>query len=172
MVSDVHLGGPPSDSNDWLGLCSNDLPVAEAGEWIVMPGCGATVVFTGTARDHAGDRTGVSLLEYEAYEEQVIPRLEALAAAMRDKWSDLGRIVMIHRVGPVPITKAAVVVAASSPHRSAAFEAARYGIDTLKSTVPVWKKEQWEGGSSWGLESQHIVSTDDVESSGDDSNGT
>jgi molybdopterin synthase catalytic subunit len=65
---------------------------------------------------------------------------------------------MIHRVGPVPITEAAVIVAASSPHRSAAFEAARYGIDTLKSTVPVWKKERWERGSSWGLEAQHIVS--------------
>ena len=115
------------------------------------------MVFTGTARDHAGDRTGVSLLEYEAYEEQVIPRLQALADSMREKWPDLGRIVMIHRVGPVPITKAAVVVAASSPHRSAAFEAARYGIDTLKSTVPVWKKEEWDGGSSWGLEAQHIT---------------
>ena len=129
-----------------------------------MPGCGATVVFTGTARDHAGDRTGVSLLEYEAYEEHVVPRLEALAAAMRDRWPDLGRIVMIHRVGPVPITKAAVIVAASSPHRSAAFEAARYGIDTLKSTVPVWKKEEWDGGSSWGLEAQHIISADDAAS--------
>lgn len=157
-VTDIELSGPPSNSDDWLGLSTDDLPVVRAGEWIVMPSCGATVVFTGTARDHAGDRTGVSLLEYEAYEEHVVPRLEALAGSMREKWPDLGRIVMIHRVGPVPITEAAVVVAASSPHRSAAFEAARYGIDTLKSTVPIWKKEEWDGGSSWGLEAQHIVS--------------
>ena len=155
-MSDVKLV-PPSEGDDWVGLSSDDLPVTEAGEWIVLPSCGATVVFTGTARDHAGDRTGVSLLEYEAYEEQVIPRLQALAASMREKWPDLGRIVLIHRVGPVPITKAAVVVATSSPHRPAAFEAARYGIDTLKSTVPVWKKEEWDGGSSWGLEAQHIT---------------
>lgn len=150
---------PPADPslNNWIALSDTTLPVASAGEWIVQPNCGATVVFTGTARDHAGDRTGVSLLEYEAYEEQVIPRLDALAAAMREKWPDLVRIVLIHRIGPVPITQAAVVVAASSPHRAAAFEAARFGIDTLKSTVPIWKKEEWDGGSSWGLEPQHIT---------------
>ncbi len=142
---------------DWIGLSDAALPAAAAGDWVILPECGATVVFTGTARDHAGDRTGVSLLEYEAYEEQVIPRLANLAEAMREKWPDLGRIVLIHRVGPVPITEAAVVVATSSPHRSAAFEAARYGIDTLKSTVPIWKKEEWDGGSSWGLEPQHIT---------------
>ncbi len=150
---------PPTDPslNDWIALSETTLPVAAAGEWIVQPNCGATVVFTGTARDHAGDHTGVSLLEYEAYEEQVIPRLNALAAAMREKWPDLVRIVLIHRIGSVPITHAAVVVATSSPHRSAAFEAARFGIDTLKSTVPIWKKEEWDGGSSWGLEPQHIT---------------
>ncbi len=153
---------PPETADDWLGLCEGELPVAEAGEWVVLPRCGATVVFTGTARDHAGDRTGVSLLEYEAYQEQVVPRLEALAAAMRQRWPELGRIVLIHRVGPVPITEAAVVVATSSPHRTAAFEAARYGIDTLKSTVPIWKKEEWDGGSSWGLEAQHITSIADA----------
>ncbi len=150
---------PPTDPslNDWIALSDTILPVAGAGEWIVQPNCGATVVFTGTARDHAGDRTGVSLLEYEAYEEQVIPRLTALATAMREKWPDLVRIVLIHRIGPVPITQAAVIVATSSPHRDAAFEAARFGIDTLKSTVPIWKKEEWDGGSSWGLEPQHIT---------------
>ncbi len=143
--------------DEWLGLMASRLPVAEAGEWVVLPHCGATVVFTGTARDHAGDRTGVTLLEYEAYEEQVLPRLEALAAAMRSRWPDLGRIVLIHRTGSVPITEAAVVVATSSPHRTTAFEAARYAIDTLKATVPIWKKEEWDGGSSWGLEAQHIT---------------
>lgn len=158
MVNDVPLEPPGDPSlNDWIALTETTLPVAAAGEWVVQPNSGATVVFTGTARDHAGDRTGVSLLEYEAYEEQVIPRLDALASAMREKWPDLVRIVLIHRIGPVPITQAAVIVATSSPHRSAAFEAARFGIDTLKSTVPIWKKEEWDGGSSWGLESQHIA---------------
>ncbi len=128
--------------NNWIALSDTTLPVASAGEWIVQPNCGATVVFTGTARDHAGDRTGVSLLEYEAYEEQVIPRLDALAAAMREKWPDLVRIVLIHRIGPVPITQAAVVVATSSPHRAAAFEAARFGIDTLE----VHRSHLEEGG--------------------------
>jgi molybdopterin synthase catalytic subunit len=156
-VSDDTLVPPTAGSNEWLGLTDRALPIAEASRWVVLPSCGASVVFTGTARDHAGDRTGVSLLEYEAYEEQVVPRLRALAAAMRDRWPDLGRIVLLHRVGSVPITEAAVIVATSSPHRSAAFEAARYGIDTLKSTVPIWKKEEWDGGASWGLEAQHIT---------------
>lgn len=147
----------PEGNDDWLGLSTDPLPVAEAGAWVVQPHCGATVVFTGTARDHAGERTGVTLLDYEAYDEQVLPRLEALAASMRERWPDLGRVVLLHRTGPVPITEAAVVVATSSPHRTTAFEAARYGIDTLKATVPIWKREEWSGGSSWGLEAQHIT---------------
>ena len=133
------------------------LPVQAASEWVVHPSCGAVVVFTGTSRDHSAGRENVSLLEYEAYTEQVVPRLDLLVESLRQHWPDVVRVAMLHRVGPVPVTEAAVVVAVSSPHRSAAFEAAKYGIDTLKSTVPIWKKEEWEGGSSWGLEPQFIT---------------
>lgn len=121
-----------------------------------MPSCGAVVQFSGTARDHAEGRPGVDLLEYEAYEDQVEPRLAALASEMRERWADLGRIALLHRVGPVTVGEPAVVVAVSSPHRAAAFEAASFGIDALKSTVPIWKRERWQGGQSWGLEPQHI----------------
>ena len=112
--------------------------------------------FSGTARDHAPGRPGVDLLEYEAYEDQVEARLAALAAEMRRRWDDVGRVAMLHRVGPVAVGEPAVVVAVSSPHRDAAFEAARFGIDALKSSVPIWKRERWQGGQSWGLEAQHI----------------
>jgi len=125
--------------------------------WVVLPDCGAVVQFSGTARDHSTDRVGVDLLQYEAYEDQVEPRLLAIAAEMRGRWADLGRIAMLHRVGPVAVGEPAVVVAVSSPHRDAAFEAARFAIDTLKATVPIWKRERWQGGESWGLEAQHIV---------------
>ncbi len=153
---------PPEDSDDWTGLASDVLPVNEASAWVVQPTCGAVVVFTGTARDHSVGREGVTRLEYEAYEEQVVPRLDELAEAARSRWPAIGRIVLLHRIGKVPLTEAAVVVAVSAPHRAEAFEAARFGIDTLKATVPIWKKEDWSEGSSWGREAQHIVDVDQV----------
>lgn len=148
---------PPANGDDWLGLTEEPLPVGTAADWAVLPRCGAMVLFSGTARDHAPGREGVELLDYEAYEEHVVPRLADIAAEMRRRWPDLGRIALMHRIGPVDIGESSVVVVASSPHRPAAFEAARFGIDTLKATVPIWKRERWADGESWGLESQHIT---------------
>jgi molybdopterin synthase catalytic subunit len=147
----------PQDSDTWVGLTDEPLPQGAVSEWLVRPDCGATVVFSGTARDHAEGRPGVSLLEYEAYTEQAVPRLVAIADEIRVRWADVGRIALLHRTGPVEVGASAVVVGVSSPHRDAAFAAARFGIDTLKATVPIWKSEQWEGGRSWGLEAQHVT---------------
>jgi molybdopterin synthase catalytic subunit len=94
----------------------------------------------------------VHLLEYEAYEEHVVPRLDAVADEARARWPEVARIAMVHRIGPIALTEAAVVVAVSSPHRPEAFEAARFCIDELKATVPIWKREHWEGGSEWAQE--------------------
>ena len=146
---------PPADT--WLGLTEGDLPVAAAYAWAVRPDCGAVVLFSGTARDHSPGREGVSVLEYEAYEEHVVPRLNAIADEARVRWPSIGRIDMIHRIGPVAVGESAVIVAASAPHRDAAFQAARFCIDALKSSVPIWKREEWAGGKSWGLEAQHIT---------------
>jgi len=147
---------PPISGDVWTGLSKTVLPLAEASAWAVLPSCGAVVIFNGTARDHSFGREEVSRLEYEAYEELVVPRLEQLAEAARKRWPDIGRIVMLHRIGELAIGESAVVVVVSSPHRTTAFEAGKYCIDTLKSTVPIWKREDWDGGSSWGLEPQHI----------------
>ncbi len=130
--------------------------MAEAGSWVVLPTCGAAVTFAGTARDHSEGREGVELLEYEAYEAQVVPRLEQLARLARESWPDLGRVAVLHRTGPLEVGDTAVVVAVSSPHRDNSFEAARYLIDELKRSVPIWKRERWTEGESWGLEAQHI----------------
>ena len=119
---------PPADGDTWLALSDRPLPVGVAADWAIRPDCGAVVVFNGTARDHAPGREGVEVLEYEAYEEHVVPRLAELAEKMRASWPTLGRIVLLHRIGIVPITESAVVVAASSPHRSEAFDAARFGV--------------------------------------------
>ncbi len=148
---------PPLHDETWLGLAQGPLPVEAASAWAVRPDCGATVVFSGTARDHSEGRPGVERLEYEAYESQVVPRLGAVAEAMRQRWPLLGRIALLHRVGEVGIGESAVVVAVSAPHRDDAFEAARFGIDTVKETVPIWKREAWQGGESWGLEAQHVA---------------
>jgi molybdopterin synthase catalytic subunit len=151
------------DGDTWLGLTEHPLPVGDVAEWAIRPDCGGLVLFNGTARDHAEGRADVSLLEYEAYEEHVVPRLAAIAAEARVRWPTIGRVAMIHRIGPVPIGESAVVIAVSAPHRDEAFSAARFCIDTLKATVPIWKRELWRDGESWGLEPQHIT---DVPSEG------
>ncbi|MGI8663992.1 MAG: molybdenum cofactor biosynthesis protein MoaE [Acidimicrobiales bacterium] len=153
---------PPTDGSTWVGMSSQPLPVGRATEWAVRPDCGALVVFSGTARDNAPGRSGVHRLEYEAYEEEAVPRLRAVAEEVRARWPDLGRIVLLHRTGVVPIGDAAVVVVASAPHRAQAFAAARFAIDALKASVPIWKKESWDGGESWGLEAQHLVDAGEV----------
>ena len=157
---------PPESGDTWLGLSPDPLPSSEVADWVVMPGCGAVVQFSGTARDHSVDRPGVDRLEYEAYDEVVEPRLDAIASEMRQRWDDLGRIAVLHRVGCVAVGDPAVVVAVSAPHRDAAFEAARFAIDTLKATVPIWKRERWQGGESWGLEPQHIAGVPSLDAAG------
>lgn len=140
----------PRSDVDWTGLTTTPLPVGAAVEWAVSPACGAVVSFAGTVRDHAEGRPGVSLLEYEAYEGEVEPRLRELAAEARRKWPGLGRLVMLHRTGALQVEETAVLVVASAPHRDQAFEAARWCIDTLKATVPIWKRETWRDGTDWG----------------------
>ena len=140
----------------WCALSAAPLDGSTLSAWVVRPDCGASVVFTGTARDHAPGRRGVTRLEYEAYEEQVLPRLEALAAELRSRWPAVGRVALHHRVGEVPVSEAAVVVAVASPHRDEAFESARWAIDRLKATVPIWKKEHHEQGAHWGVGAHDI----------------
>lgn len=147
----------PELGNDWVALSPEPLPVNEASAWVVRPDCGATVTFTGTARDHAPGRPGVHRLEYEAYEEPALARLRVLITEARTRWPTLGRVALLHRTGVVDLGQPAVVVAVSAPHRAAAFEAARFAIDELKRTVPIWKREVWDGGESWGLEAQHLT---------------
>ena len=83
--------------------------------------------------------------------------MRAVAAAARDRWPTVGRVALLHRTGGLQIGEAAVVVAVSAPHRGEAFDAARFAIDELKRTVPIWKRESWAGGQSWGLEAQHLT---------------
>ena len=110
------------------------------------------VLFSGTVRDFAEGRPGVSTLSYEAYESQVEPKLAEVSAEVRRRWPAVGRIVMWHRVGDLGLGESSVVVAVSAPHRGEAFAAARFGIDAIKASVPIWKHERWEGGEDWGAD--------------------
>ncbi len=139
----------PPDHDVWIGLTAEALPVGAVAAWAVLPSCGALVLFSGTVRDHAGERSGVTHLVYEAYEEQVEPRLGAIAGEARRRWPAVGRVALLHRIGRVELGEPAVVVAVSAPHRPDAFAAARWCIDTLKATVPIWKLEVWDGGQAW-----------------------
>lgn len=135
--------------DDWLGLYSGPLPVDEAIQWATLPSTGATVAFTGTARDHSEGRVGVTALSYEAWEEQVEPVLVAVAAEARIKWPDVARIVVLHRTGDLVLREAAVLAVAAAAHRGEAFDAARFLIDETKARAPIWKKEIWDGGADW-----------------------
>lgn len=146
---------PPEDG-DWIGVSAGALPVDRAWKWVIRPGCGGSVTFCGTVRDHSTGRPGVTLLEYEAYEEQVVPRLTGVARSARERWGEIGRLVMLHRVGRLAVGEVSVVVAASTPHRAEAFEVAEFCIDTLKVTVPIWKRETWSGGADWTLCSHEV----------------
>jgi len=146
---------PPAD-HTWVGLFEETLPTDQAIAWASLPECGAVVAFFGNARDHAPDRPQVSQLEYEAYEQHAAPRLLKVAEAARSQWPSVVRLALLHRTGVLQIGDSAVIVVASAPHRQEAFEAAKFCIDMLKKSVPIWKRERWSGGESWGLEAQHI----------------
>ena len=150
------ITSPGPADREWLALTPDVLPVAEAMEWATTPDCGAVVTFAGTVRDHADGRPGVTALSYEAYDAQVVPRFRAIVAEARRRWPMTGRLALLHRTGALAIGEVSVVVVASCPHRDAAFAVARFAIDTLKETVPIWKSETWAGGTDWGTGAKQV----------------
>ena len=96
-------------------------------------------------RDH------VESLTYEAYEEQVVPRFESIEVEVRQRWPQTGRVVLMHRVGRLELAESSVIAVVSAPHRAEAFEAARFAIDALKLSAPIWKHEVWKDGADWGI---------------------
>ena len=139
----------PPASPDWVALTEEPLPVDAATTWAATPGSGAVVTFSGVVRDHSEGRPGVTGLTYEAYESEARRRLADVAADTRRRWPVVERLALLHRTGDLGLSDTSVVVVASAPHRSEAFEAARFAIDTLKETVPIWKREHWARGSDW-----------------------
>lgn len=139
-----------SMKDDRVELSDVALDIGGLYEWVVTPECGAVVLFSGTVRDHAEGRAGVVSLAYEAYADVAVQKMTEIATEARRRFPTLGRIAMVHRTGELELTESSVVVAVSAPHRPEAFDAARYCIDAVKSSVPIWKKERWSEGEAWG----------------------
>ena len=113
------------------------------------PANGAIVVMSGMVRNQT-DGKAVTSLEYQAYQPMALRVFEQIATDIQNRWPDVTRVVIHHRVGHLKIGEISVLVAVGCPHRGEAFEACQYGIDTLKHNAPIWKKEHWaDGSSSW-----------------------
>lgn len=128
-------------------VTSEPLNMQELLTFVGDPGAGAIAIFIGTARNHNEGRNVISL-EYEAYPEMAEKELKLLGQEAEEKW-DICRMAIYHRVGPVQIREASVMIAVSSGHRQDAFSACRFAIEEIKKRVPIWKKEVYEGGEVW-----------------------
>ena len=114
---------------------------------VASKNAGATVVFLGTVRELTQGKRTLSL-EYQAYAPMAERKLFEIGEEMQAKWPQL-KVAITHRIGRLDISEIAVVIAVSSPHRKAAYEANEYAIERIKEIVPIWKKEFWEDGSKW-----------------------
>jgi len=136
-----------SVNNDLYQLAREPIDMAALVRHVRTPGDGAIVTFDGFVRDHSHGRRTL-YLDYEAYESMAIAKIQEIGAAIHERFS-IHRVAIVHRLGRLQIGETSVFIAVSSPHRPAAFDACRYAIDTLKRTVPIWKKEYFEDGAVW-----------------------
>jgi len=108
---------------------------------------GASVLFTGTVRDH-NEEDKVSKLHYEAYQEMAEKILQEIENEIHAKWK-INKFIAIHRTGTLKVGEVSVAVAVSAEHRKEAFEACKFGIDSIKEKAPIWKKEFAESKTEW-----------------------
>lgn len=138
---------PTSHQGDLILLVQKTIDAAALIEHVRAGGDGAIVTFDGCVRNQSHGRRTLHL-EYEAYESMAFTKMQEIAAEAHSKFS-IDRIAMAHRLGRLEIGETSVFIAVSAPHRAAAFDACRYAIDTLKRSVPIWKKEYFEDGAVW-----------------------
>ena len=130
-----------------LKITNEVLDISNCINWVMTPQAGGIDVFIGTVRDQTKGKK-VIRLEFEAYEKMALSEMQKIADEMKKRWP-LHKILIHHRTGVLQIGEVPVVIAVAASHRDAAFEACRYAIDTLKETVPIWKKEVFEDGEAW-----------------------
>jgi len=130
-----------------IKISSEILNIQSCIEWVMLPESGGIDVFIGTVRN-ATKGKAVLRLEFEAYEKMALAEMDKIAAQAIEKWP-VQKLLIHHRTGILSVGEVPVIIAVSAAHRDAAFEACRYVIDTLKQTVPIWKKEIFEDGEVW-----------------------
>jgi len=143
----VSGGQQVAAAEDVVELVHTPIAMAQWAQQVKAPRDGAVVVFDGIVRDHSGDRRTL-YLEYEAYAPMALAKMREIVAAMRAQFA-IDRVVMVHRLGRLEIGETSVLIAVSAPHRAAAFDACRLAIETLKRSVPIWKKEYFADGAVW-----------------------
>lgn len=130
-----------------IQLLTTPLDAAVCQQWVEAPDKGGLVLFVGTVRNHTQGKE-VLRLDFEAYEPMAISEMRKIAMTISERWPG-SRIAIHHRVGQLAIGDIAVIIAVGTAHRAAAFAACQYAIDTLKQTVPIWKKEIFADGEVW-----------------------
>jgi len=138
---------PATPENDLYELVRAAIDAAALVRQVRAGQDGAIVTFDGFVRNESHGRA-TKYLEYEAYEPMALAKMREIGAQVHERFA-IRRIAMVHRLGRLDIGETSVFIAVSAPHRAAAFEACRYAIDTLKRTVPIWKKEYFEDGAIW-----------------------
>lgn len=133
--------------DDIFQLLREPIDLAALTAHVRAPGDGAVVTFDGFVRDHSHNRSTL-YLDYEGYESMALAKMREIGAELHEKYR-IHRVAIAHRLGRLEIGDTSVFIAVSAPHRGAAFDACRFAIDTLKRTVPIWKKEYFEDGAVW-----------------------
>lgn len=130
-----------------IKISTSILDIQSCIDWIMSPESGGIDVFIGTVRNATKGKT-VLRLEFECYEKMALKEMHKIANDALEKWP-VQKLLIHHRTGVLAVGEVPVIIAVSAAHRGAAFDACRYVIDTLKQTVPIWKKEIFEDGEVW-----------------------
>jgi molybdopterin synthase catalytic subunit len=147
-VSGGAAEGEREDAEDFCELTTEPINVGEVARRVIPRRCGATVTLDGYAREFTRGRERTLYLVYEAYAPMALQEMRRLCADAHERF-DIAHIGIVHRTGRTEIGETSVVISVSAPHRRAAFEACEWAIRELKRTVPIWKKEYFEGGEVW-----------------------
>ena len=130
-----------------IKLIAHPIDMYSSLHWVQSPQAGGINIFIGTVREFTNGKRVISL-EFEAYEKMALTEMTKIAEDAKSKW-EVNKILVHHRTGKLLVGDIPVLIAVSSGHRDTAFEACRFIIDTLKQTVPIWKKEIYEDGEIW-----------------------
>jgi MoaE-MoaD fusion protein len=133
--------------DDIYKLVREPIDLATLSSHVRAPEDGAVVTFDGFVRNQSHNRPTL-YLDYEAYESMALAKMREIGAQLHEKYR-IHCVAIVHRLGRLEIGETSVFIAVSAPHRAAAFDACRFAIDTLKRTVPIWKKEYFEDGAVW-----------------------